>query len=140
MPRTSPTILLTALTIICFGCEKKKEADPTATVSGKVTLPGGKPLPGGRILFQAAAAANKLSAGDIKADGTYEAVGVPQGECKVSIENGFLKPIANPTSADVKPDPSLKYVSIPATLASPETSGLVTNVTGPTHTYNVELK
>ncbi len=141
MKRLPTRFLHLCLFVAILGCNAQTgEQTPTATVSGKATLPDGKPLPGGRITFELATAANKLASADIKLDGTYEAIGVPQGECKITIDNRFLKPIANPTAADTKPDPSLKYVHINDKFSKAETSGLSTTVVGPTHHYDVELR
>lgn len=138
------TPILRVLTFVAIlaavGCgDSEPKLGPTATVTGKVML-SGKPLPGGRVSFQSATASNRIGSGDIKADGSYEAIGVPQGECKISVDNNFLKPKLNPTSADTPPDPSLKYVPLNAKYANPETSGLTTTVTGDKHTHDVELK
>lgn len=135
--RLSAFVALLAL-VGCGGNTGKTGA--TATVTGKVTLPGGKPLPGGRINFQSSADPSKTASGDIKADGTYEAKNVPQGECKVGVINDFLKPVANPTSADQKPDPSLKYVPIQEQYTNPAKSGLKATISGPTATYDAEVK
>jgi hypothetical protein len=123
------------------GCGQKGAS--TAKVTGKVTLPNGQPLPGGRIDFRAAT--GNMVSGQIKADGTYEAREVPPGEYKVSVENSHLKGISPPPPG-LEPLPGSavsageKYVAINARYMSPETSGFTTTVNGKTHSYDVALR
>jgi hypothetical protein len=113
-----------------------------AKVTGRVTLPNGSPLPGGRIDFRAAS--GDMVSGQIKADGTYEA-SVPPGSSKVSIENVQLKGIGPaPRGLPAMPTPAggdgQKYVPLNPRYAKPETSGLTTTVAGKAHTYDVHLR
>jgi hypothetical protein len=142
MPRAR-TLLAAALLVSAAGCGADAPPNvgpPSVTVTGKVTLAGGKPLPGGLIRFQLASAANWAGSGKIMADGTYEATFVPIGECKVSVDNASLKPSSTPPTENSAPDPSLKYVPINAKYANPHTSGLTFNVASDNQIFNVELK
>ena len=133
--------LLAPASLLGLGCSGQ-ESEALSRVTGHVTLANGKPLTGGRITFSNAA--GKVSVGQIKADGTYEAVGVPHGECRVAIENLYLKGWSPPRGSEAMPNAAenaaLKYIPINAKYAKPETSGLSTNVTDDKHTFDVELK
>ncbi len=72
-----------------FGCGGKPGR---AQVSGKVTVAGKGPLTGGSITFVLLSDEKETGGGVIKSDGTYEAVDVPVGECKVLIGNSHLNP------------------------------------------------
>jgi hypothetical protein len=131
--------LTAALAIV--GCGQKGTS--IATVTGKVTLPDGKPLPGGRIDFRSGS--GSMVSGQIKADGTYEAREVPPGEYKVSVVNSHLKGIiAPPPGLEPLPGSAVsageKYVSINPRYMSPNTSGFTTTVHGKTHTYDMALR
>src|SRR4051812_9565367 len=99
----------------------------TATVTGKVTLPDGSPLPGGRIDFRSAS--GNMVSGQVRADGTYEALLVPQGDNRASIENVQLYGIGQPPPG-LAPLPGSasssgqRYVPINPMYRKPETSGL----------------
>lgn len=128
-----------------LGCGKGGPAEATATVTGKVTLAGGKPLPGGRITFRLTTAAHRFSTAEIKADGTYEAKNVPQGECKVFIDNTYLKQAASKAGGyqmpgTEAPPPGVKYVAIKPKYTSEATTDLSTTVKTDPDTYSVELK
>jgi hypothetical protein len=77
---------LALLPLAAVGCGRP----PTATVSGKVTVKGKDPLPGGTITFQLASDPTQAAGGVIKSDGTYTVTGAPVGECKVVIDNSNL--------------------------------------------------
>ena len=117
---------------------------PRATVTGKVTLPGGAPLPGGTINFRSTKMTHLIGSGEIQADGTYEAKDVPQGDCKVFIDNFALKGKGAggyaPPEGTKQPLPGTKYVEIKKKYTSENETDLTTNVAGSTHTYSVELK
>lgn len=136
--------LALVLTSVLFGCGTKDAPVPTATVTGKVTLAGGKALPGGKINFRSTTVTHLVGTGEINADGTYEAKNVPQGACKVFIENAYLKTAGTAsgyTPPDATPLPAgAKYVPIPQKYASETTTDLTTTVTGDPFTYNPELK
>lgn len=72
-----------------------------AKVTGKVTVAGKGPLTGGNIRFVLASDTSKGSGGIIKADGSYEVVDAPVGECKVTIDNEHLK-VGGSTGGDGK--------------------------------------
>lgn len=87
---------LTALAacLLAAGCSMESDAPKSATlypVKGKVTLPGGKPLSGGRVVL---VSADGLIApgGSVGSDGTFtiksgdDAEGAPAGDYKVRIE------------------------------------------------------
>ncbi|HEY1191756.1 MAG TPA: carboxypeptidase-like regulatory domain-containing protein [Gemmata sp.] len=128
-----------------LGCGSKSADERSATVTGKVTLANGKPLPGGTINFRSTTAAHRLGVGEIGADGTYEATNVPQGPCKVFIDNSHLKPVDKssgyvPPAGGKQPLPGTKYVPIPHKYTSENTTDLTTTVTGDAATFNAELK
>jgi hypothetical protein len=135
--------LLVLAAVAAVGCSKSKGGS-TAVVTGKVTLPNGQPLTGGRIDFQSASDEKKTAGGMIKADGTYEATAVPLGECKVSITNASLKGLPTTTLASKDMPGSEregeKYVPINPKYAKFATSGLSTNVEGKEHTYDITLQ
>lgn len=60
------------------------------TVKGKVTVGGKGPLTGGAIQFVLVADPNVSGGGQILADGTYEVINAPIGECKVLVDNAHL--------------------------------------------------
>jgi len=125
------------------GCGKSNAPEPTSTVTGKVTLSGGVPLPGGTINFRSVKHAHMLGTGEIQADGTYEAKNVPQGECKVFVDNSALKQKAagGYTAPDAKPAPAgTKYVAISPKYTTEAGTDLTTTITGSTAKYDVELK
>jgi len=133
-----------AASLAFLGCGRKEGTLPTATVTGKVTLPGGAPLPGGRINFRSTTVAHLMGSGEINADGTYEAKNVPQGPCKVFVDNSYLKQTES-AGGYKNPDPAprpagVKYAPIPAKYTSENSTDLTTNVNSDSFTYNVELK
>ncbi len=127
------------------GCGKDTKAGDakTATVTGKVTLPGDKPLTGGQISFYLASDPSKLSTTTIRGDGTYEALGVPQGECRVAIDTSTVKNLAMTGTSNMpgmSTNAGVKYVPINYKFTRPETSGLTTTVAGSTSKYDPEVK
>jgi len=88
MKRFAIGFVALAFAIVCVGCS----GDKRVKVSGKVTVGGKAPLTGGNIQFVSVADPNKIGGGQIKADGTYEVVDAPLGECKVVIDNTHLDP------------------------------------------------
>jgi hypothetical protein len=137
----STALAAVALTLVigCGGPGGSKGSN----VSGKVTIAGKGPLPGGNITFTPVSAPDKARTGAIKGDGSYIVVDVTRGECKVSVENASLRSIPQSKGTDMPGmgmgDP-VKYVPIDAKFAKPETSGLSTNVDRSEVTYDVELK
>ena len=89
-------VLLAALCVA--GCAKN------GTVSGKVTLPDGSPLPGGQIAFQPEDTKRNPVIAVIKEDGTYSC-SVPVGNCKVSIDNRAIGKSSAPIGAGGVPAP-----------------------------------
>jgi len=131
--------------IAFLGCGKKEGTLPTATVTGKVTLPDGKPLPGGKITFRSTTVVHLIGSGEINADGTYEAKNVPQGACKIIIDNAYLKPSEGAAGGYKNPDPTprppgVKYVPIPAKYTNESSTDLTVTVASDPFTHNVELK
>jgi hypothetical protein len=125
--------------VVGCGSKGKSGNENVATVTGKVTIAGKGPLPGGQITFWGG---KESATGSIKSDGNYEDQNVPQGECKVSIDNTALK-TAGATGAATEGMPGSdngKYVPIDPKYSKPETSGLSTTVSGKTATYNPDLK
>jgi hypothetical protein len=65
-------VILTFLSILLVGCGSGKTVPkPVANIEGKVLLPKGKPLEGGRILLKAKGASGTVLA-DIDKDGSFE--------------------------------------------------------------------
>lgn len=85
--RRTSVLLFLPLAVAAVGCGGKH---PVATVSGKVTVAGKNPLPGGNITFHLASDTSLVAGAVIKSDGTFEVVDVPVGECKVVIDNTNL--------------------------------------------------
>jgi len=132
------TTALVALVLIA-GCSNKP-----ATVSGKVTLAGKGPLTGGNITFTPTAAPDKARTVSIQGDGTYKALDLPRGECKVSIETASLKGLgggaaATESMAGMGGGGATKYVPIDAKFAKPETSGLTVNIDKEEVTFDTEV-
>jgi hypothetical protein len=123
------------------GCGSRGTAH-TATITGKVTLPDGKPLPGGHIDFHSGADSKSIASAVINEDGTYEAMGVQSGECHVTVENAELRQATRAASAEKMPGSHSagKYVPISSRYSRVDSSGLSTTVDGRNTTYNVELK
>ncbi len=88
-PRVLGVALLATGLVALAGCGGKVAR---ASVSGKVTVNGKGPLTGGTITFVLISNENEVGGGNIKSDGTYEAVDVPVGECKVIVSNAHLNP------------------------------------------------
>lgn len=93
--QTVAFLLAVALLIGCGG------KDPRASVTGKVTVAGKGPLPGGGITFVSAADGERRGSGLISADGTYRVADAPVGECKVLIDNSNLDPAAQKGGMDL---------------------------------------
>lgn len=112
----------------------------TAVVKGKVTV-NGAPLSGGTITFSSASNESVEGGGTINADGTYEAGGVPMGECKIAIDNSSLKDL---TTVKTDPLPGMpappKYIKIDAKYYKAATSGLTVNVDSSSKTHDIDLK
>jgi len=64
---------------------------PRASVKGKVTVAGKGPLTGGAIQFVLDSDPTQIAGGVIHADGSYEVLDAPVGECKVLIDNEHLQ-------------------------------------------------
>lgn len=78
-------VLLTLISLVgCGGGQAR------TTITGKVTVNGKGPLTGGSIQFVLASDPKVIGAGQIKADGAYEVVDAPIGDCKVIIDNEYL--------------------------------------------------
>jgi hypothetical protein len=126
--------------LVLTGCSQG-----TATVSGKITRPGGQPLPGGRVTFHAVGSDKKVFA-EFGADGEYMIEGVPAGEYRVAIDNGYLKNAPPAPQLKAGPEPGaagvgiIKYVPMDTKYASPDTSGLTANVPWGSCTRDFEVK
>jgi hypothetical protein len=75
------------LTLVLAGCGGKH---PITSVTGKVTVGGTNPLPGGNITFYLSSDPTQVGGSIIKSDGTFEVVNAPVGECKVVVDNTNL--------------------------------------------------
>ncbi len=139
------SLAVLAAGMVALGCGKGKgTAEASATVTGTVKL-GGKPLPGGTINFRSTTAAHRLGSGDIAADGTYTAKDVPQGPCKVFVDNSWIKPVDKtggymPPEGSKVPPAGAKYVVIPAKYTNEATTDLTVTVDKDPFTYDVDLK
>lgn len=83
--RLAPALALIALSAL-VGCGGRS----TTTVTGKVTVKGKDPLPGGNITFILESDPSVVGGGVIKSDGTFEVLNAPVGVCKVVIDNTNL--------------------------------------------------
>ncbi len=70
-----------AITAAASGCSS---APQSGTITGKVSV-AGKPVKGGIITFKQATLDGVTVTTEIKADGTYEATGVPFGVLQISL-------------------------------------------------------
>jgi hypothetical protein len=115
---------------------KKADKGKTASVSGKV-LYKGVPLPGGTVTFHPTK--GKAVTGVIQSDGTYEALGVPVGEARLTVETASVKagPAKEPKLKTAPKDKGLpakgggaapRYVPIPQLYADVKTSALTVEV------------
>lgn len=84
------TMLLGAV-LLTSGCGG---SNARTAVKGKVTVAGKGPLTGGNITFALASDEKVNGGGIINADGTYEVLTAPIGECKVLIDNSHLNTAA----------------------------------------------
>src|SRR5579883_1091389 len=85
--RRLSVLLFGVLALTAAGCGGKREV---TTVSGKVTVAGKNPLPGGNITFYLISDPNQAGGSVINSDGTFEVVNAPVGECKVVVDNTNL--------------------------------------------------
>src|SRR5919198_4749153 len=60
-------------------------------VSGKVLLPGGKPLPGGNVTFFSVDGTGNPASAELDEEGNYHLEKVPVGKVKITVSNLFLK-------------------------------------------------
>jgi hypothetical protein len=156
--REVPEFLLVSLTLLLLAGlaagafflwpatkEKAARADnkpDTGLVQGKVTYKG-LPLPSGLITFHLP---SKESFEDNFLDGSYQAVGLPPGQYKVTVITKEIKGI--PADAKMKvpgkfkgPLKGPKFVAIPQKYADPNTSGLAVEVkVGKQTTFDINLK
>lgn len=78
--------LLISMIVAIAGCS----SDRRAPVTGKITVEGKGPLPGGSIRFVSVSNPDRFGSGIIHSDGTYKVADAPVGECKVVIDNSHL--------------------------------------------------
>lgn len=134
MPSVQRLVCIPGLMVLAAvaGC-----GSSTATVSGKVTLADGSPLPGGQITFQSASKPDAKASVEFGADGVYTVENVPVGECVVTVNNTYLKNVS--PAPQIKPGSVpmmgtggdvgiIKYVAIDPKYTSPSTSGLSATV------------
>jgi len=146
-------MFLVLLAALCLsGC-----GPSTGSVTGIVTY-NGSPLMGGTVTFIHTEKNQSLIA-EIGEDGTYTIDKIPVGPVKIVVETKSLKPPQGgrpgssipdykppkdaPTSGFTPPDRSEKakrYVAIPDSYASAETSGLTYTVTAGSQTFEIPLK
>lgn len=134
-----------SLVAIAAGCAG---GNPGSKVSGTVTQ-GGVPVSGGSIIFEPITGSGQVGSGTLKADGTYEVVGVSPGDYKVTVSTEHLKQTPSNTPklpSGVQAPPStaqlngLTYVKIDLKYAKVATTDLSTTVAGKSHTYDIVLK
>ncbi len=112
------TSRLTAFTLFALlvpGFPAAPAADETGAVEGVITFKG-QPLAEGKVSFHPEK--GKPVAAEIKADGSFEAKGVPAGTLRVTVEAKFL----------------------PRKYSSPDTSGIRVEVKKGKQKINLELK
>jgi hypothetical protein len=114
----------------------------SGTVTGKVTF-NGEPVGAGTVAFYGTG--DKAAIAALRPDGTYEAVGVPLGEVKVTVTTPPPPPAPevaanNPMMRKKKVTvPTAKGTSLPPKYASATTSQLTLTVTEGTQTFNIPL-
>ena len=124
------TFLCLFLIVCCLGCGKTGFNKTGFNVGGKVTFKDGKAVNSGKVTLTSG---RHTFSGDIIAEGTYSIIGrVPAGTYKVSVQAYEYSSTGMATDASVKSllDPKFD---------SPETSGLVCEVKGPT-TFNIPVE
>jgi hypothetical protein len=133
--RLVPLAALVGLALLA-GCGPGNEN----TLTGKVTLNGNEPLPGGRISLRPEGGEKSGAnyAGDIKQDGTFTIMNVPAGAMVVTIETESINPEKStdytknpknpPPPGAPSPGPSAApvgtYKQIDPKYGSPASSGL----------------
>jgi hypothetical protein len=105
-------------------------------VRGKVTLPGGKPVPGSLVIFEGEVGGKTISArGEVGEDGSFSmgtytpGGGVPVGTYRVSVAP---PPVANPDAPYVSP--------FNARFSRVDTSGLTFEVKPGTNEFPIEVQ
>lgn len=122
MKRLTPLLAL----LLFVGCKSYTPGDPPSTVAvgGKVTLPSGSVLTGGRVIFKPKEAGKQEAVGEINKDGSYKLTsynkddGAVPGEYTVVIEKVSYK---TGSAVEVR-------ASVPAKYLSSQTSDLVVTV------------
>jgi hypothetical protein len=130
--------------------EKRARTDDkldTGLVQGKITYKG-LPLPSGFITFHMPS--KEPFQDNIFPDGSYQAVGLPPGQYKVTVETKEIKGMPPGAKMDPKskgPPKGLpqfkppKFVAIPKKYADPNTSGLAVEVkVGKQTPFDIDLK
>ena len=92
--------MLLGMVLLASGCGGN---NARTVVKGKVTVAGKGPLTGGNITFALASDEKINGGGVINADGTYEVLTAPIGECKVLIDNSHLNTAAKSKGMPVVP-------------------------------------
>jgi hypothetical protein len=123
-------LLLGGLTAALQGCGEPAgvAAEPHFPVKGKVTLPDGKPLAAGKVVFVSSKALEFF--GTVESDGAYTmktpaAEGLPEGSYKIRLEvdESKLPP------AQGRPSAKRGKLPFPAKYSDELTSGLTATVT-----------
>jgi hypothetical protein len=107
--------------LLAAGCG----GEPTATVSGRVTV-GGQPLAAGQIAFEAD---GQLLASRIAPDGRYQlrnggTMSVPPGDYTVLLAPPPPDLVEDPKTTEIRPAAPLDQLRYPVKYRSPETSGI----------------
>ena len=126
--RTGLGILL-AVIVLLAGCAPQEE--PTAAVSGKVTLDD-EAVSAGTVLFMSED--GRAASAELRSDGSYT-LNCPLGSFKVSVTPPPpADPLANPDAAESEP-----AVEIPEKYQDFASSGLVAQVGDGANTFDIPL-
>jgi hypothetical protein len=123
--------LLTLIVVALTGCSKS--TDPTAVVSGKVTL-GGAPVTAGTVLFMTDD--GQAATAELNADGAY-VVNCRPGKFKVSVTP---PPPPDPLAAPATQPASTAAQAIPARYRDLRRSGLTIEVKEGENKFDIAMK
>jgi len=129
-------VSLLASTFVLVGCSSQSGKAPQATVSGKVTVKGAAPSPGGTVTFTSVD--QKQGSSAIDGDGSYSIKDAPLGPVQITVKAGPQAPPPPPgaaTMAGMKPS---GRAIIPRKYTQPN-NGLAYTVSKGDQTHNIEL-
>lgn len=140
LPNAAATAAAALLLCLVSGCSGPE----TGKLSGKVTLPGGKPLAQGSVLFENTEKGVSVNA-PLGSDGTYtvrthDRAGLPPGTYKVAVTPSTFGSGDVPLAEDPSKQASAAS-EIPAKYRSTATSGLTVTVKpGTNPALDIELR